>query len=145
MGKYGLAALALCCARWAGADALRPLDDQELAKVSGGDGIDFAAHVVLIDPTLALGLHGDGQMRYIVLKNVRGTVDLFALSAGVQKKPDGSDYMAIGLPGYVKYGNFGFESLSVQNDPLAPVTGNLGSMNVNGTITLQGQFRLWTH
>jgi hypothetical protein len=137
------------------ADPLRALDDSELSQVSGGDGISFAAHVVLNDPTLvgavsdsrlSLGFKGDGVNRYIVFKNVRGTVDMFAVSLGVQPRGDGGgDYIAIGLPGYVHYTNLGFESLSVQMDPTAPVTGNLGSININGTVSLQGQVRLWGH
>jgi hypothetical protein len=137
------------------ADPLRALDDSELSLVSGGDGISFAAHVVLNDPTLvgavgdsrlSLGFKGDGVNRYIVFKNVRGTVDMFAVSLGVQARGDGGgDYIAIGLPGYVRYTNLGFESLSVQMDPLAPVSGNLGSININGTVALQGQVRLWGH
>ncbi|MRX09435.1 hypothetical protein GJ697_16460 [Pseudoduganella sp. FT25W] len=148
----------LCLLLWAGvarAGELRALDDVELAKVSGGDGISFAAHVVLNDPTLvgavsdsrlSLGFSGGGQNRYIVFKNVRGTVDMFTVNLGVQTRSDGGgDYIAIGLPGYVRYTNFGFESLSVQNDPSAPVTGNLGSVNINGTVSLQGQVRFWGH
>jgi hypothetical protein len=137
------------------AGPLRALDDQELSQVRGGDGISFAAHVVLNDPTLvgavsdsrlSLGFKGDGVNRYIVFKNVRGTVDMFAVTLGVQNRSDGGgDYIAIGLPGYVHYTNLGFESLSVQMDPTAPVTGNLGSININGTVSLQGQVRLWGH
>lgn len=148
----------LCLLMWVGcvqAGELRALDDQELSQVCGGDGISFAAHVVLNDPTLvgavsdsrlSLGFSGGGQNRYIVFRNVRGTVDMFAVSLGVQTRTDGGgDYIAIGLPGYVRYTNFGFESLSVQNDPTAPVTGNLGSLNINGTVSLQGQVRFWGH
>jgi hypothetical protein len=113
--------------------------------------------VVLNDPTLvgavsdsrlSLGFSGGGQNRYIVFKNVRGTVDMFAVSLGVQTRSDGGgDYIAIGLPGYVRYTNLGFESLSVQNDPTAPVTNSLGSLNINGTVSLQGQVRFasWGH
>ncbi|CAN7338211.1 hypothetical protein [Duganella sp. LjRoot269] len=134
---------------------LQALDDKELSQVSGQDGISFAAHISLNDPTLvgavadsrlSLGFNGDGQNRYIVFKNVRGMVDMFAVTLGVQNRSDGGgDYIAIGLPGYVRYTNFGFESLSVQTDPNAPVTGNLGSFNINGNISLQGQVRLWSH
>jgi hypothetical protein len=148
----------LCLLMWVGcaqAGELRALDDQELSQVRGRDGISFAAHVVLNDPTLvgavsdsrlSLGFSGGGQNRYIVFRNVRGTVDMFAVNLGVQTRTDGGgDYIAIGLPGYVRYTNFGFESLSVQNDPTAPVTGNLGSLNINGTVSLQGQVRFWGH
>ena len=157
MGRFALAALGLSCLLCGGALAgqpLRPLDDGELSEVSGRDGIAFAAHIVLNDPTLAgavsdsrlsLGFKGDGQSSYLVIKNLRGTVDLFAFSIGLNKKPDGGDYVAVGLPGYVKFSNFGFDSLSVQSDPLAPVNGGLGSLNVHGGMALQGQFRMWAH
>lgn len=145
----------LGCATLAAAAPLQALDDSELAAVSGRDGISFAAHVVLNDPTLvgavsdsrlSLGFNGDGQNRYIVIKNVRGVVDMFAVSLGVRQRSDGGgDFIEVGLPGYVHYTNLGFESLSVQTDPNAAVTGNLGSVNINGTVWLQGQVRLWSH
>ena len=147
--------LLMLAAGVARAGPLQALDDKELSQVSGRDGISFAAHVSLNDPTLvgavadsrlSLGFNGDGQNRYIVFKNVRGMVDMFAVTLGVQNRGDGGgDYIAIGLPGYVHYTNFGFESLSVQTDPNAPVTGNLGSLNINGNVSLQGQVRLWSH
>ena len=154
MGRLFPAAFLLLCCAGASAQSLRPLGDAELAEVRGGDGISFAAHIVLNDPTLvgavsdsrlSLGFKGDGQNSYLVIKNLRGTVDLFAVSLGVRKMPDGADYVAIGLPSYVRYSNFGFESLSVQSDPLAPVSSSLGSLNINGGVALQGQFRLWAH
>lgn len=158
MGRYRtlLAFVAACCCASAQSANLKQLDDEEMSEVRGGDGISFAAHVVINDPTLvgavsdsrlSLGFKGEGgQTRYIVIKNVRGVIDMFSVSLGVQQRSDGGgDYIAIGLPGYVKYTNFGFESLSVQTDPNAAVTGNLGSLNVNGTLSLQGQVRLWSH
>ena len=87
-----------------------------------------------------------GQTSYVVIKNISGTVDMFALTLDVLKKPDGSgDYVALGLPVYMKYTNYGFESLSVQTDPQASTTGNLGSFNINGTLSMQGQIRFWAH
>ncbi|WP_028100619.1 hypothetical protein [Pseudoduganella violaceinigra] len=132
-----------------------PLDDQELSGVNARDGISFAAHVVVNDPTLvgavtdsrlSLGFHDGGQPRYIVLRNVRGTVDMFAVGLKVQARPDSSgDYIAVALPSQMRYTNFGFESMSVQNDPNAAVTGNLGSVNINGSLQMQGEFRMWAH
>lgn len=152
------AALAILCAgscALAVAAPLQALDDQALEQVTGRDGISFAAHISINDPSLvgavtdsrlSLGFNGDGTNRYIVIKNLRGTVDMFAVSLGAKSRSDGNgDYIAIGLPGYVRYTNFGFESLSVQTDPSAPVTGNLGSLNINGTVSLQGELRIWTH
>jgi hypothetical protein len=152
--QAALAILAACSCAAALAQP-RALDDKELEQVTGQDGISFAAHVSINDPTLvgavtdsrlSLGFNGDGSNRYLVIKNLRGTVDMYAVSLGAHSRSDGSgDYIAIGLPGYVRYTNFGFESLSVQTDPTAPVTGNLGSMNLNGVVNLTGEVRIWTH
>ncbi|KQZ39587.1 hypothetical protein [Duganella sp. Root1480D1] len=150
-----LAALLLLLPAWLQAAPPQPLDDSELSGVSARDGINFAAHVVLNDPTLvgavtdsrlSLGFHDGGQPRYIVLRNVRGTVDMFAIGLNVKNRPDGNgDYIAITLPSQMRYTNFGFESMSVQNDPNAAVTGNLGSVNINGNVQMQGEFRMWAH
>jgi hypothetical protein len=149
-------ALLLCC----GAAAVQsvqsghPLDDDELAQVSGRDGIGIAMHLALneqgasgavVENRVSIGTTVDGQTNYIVLKNLHGTIDMFALDLSVQKKPDGADYVEIGLPGYLKFGNFGFDSLSVQADPAAPVTDSLGRVSINGTLSMQGQLRLGSH
>lgn len=133
----------------------KELNDSELSGVNARDGISFAAHVVVNDPTLvgavtdsrlSLGFHDGGQPRYIVLRNVRGTVDMFAIGLNVQARPDGSgDYIAITLPSQMRYTNFGFESMSIQNDPSAAVTGNLGRVNIHGSLQMQGEFRMWAH
>jgi hypothetical protein len=144
--------LGLSCA--ARADGMKPLDDEALGEVAARDGVSIAAHIVINDPTLvgavadsrlSMGFGGDGPYRYVVLKNVRGVVDLAGVHIDAAKKPDGSDYVAVTLPGYVKFTNLGFESLSVQNDPLAPVSSTMGSVNINGTMSMQGQFRIWAH
>ena len=158
--KKALFPLLFCCAIAHAAHAenaaqpLQSLDDAELSQVSARDGIAFAAHIVINDPTLvgavadsrlSLGFGGDGPNRYVVIKNVRGVIDMFGVGLSVERKPDGSDYVALSLPGYVKYTNFGFESLSVQNDPLAPVSSSMGSVNINGSLWMQGQLRIWAH
>lgn len=152
MRKTFLAVVTSLC--MSGALAQQAMDDSELATVSGGDGINFAMHLSLNDPTLpgavtdsrlTMGFNVDGRNTYIVVKNPRGTIDMFGMSLNVEKKPDGSDYVAIGLPQYTKYGDFGFESLSVQTDPMGPVTESLGRFNLNGTVTMQGELRLWAH
>lgn len=150
-----LAALLLCVPALLRAAPSRPMDDSELSGVNARDGISFAAHISINDPTLvgavtdsrlSLGFHDGAEPRYIVLRNVRGTVDMFAIGLNVQARPDGNgDYIAITLPSQVRYTNFGFESMSVQNDPNAAVTGNLGSVNINGNLQMQGQFRMWAH
>lgn len=155
MRNFLLRALLACLiAAPAHAQSLKPLDDGELAQVSGGDGLGIAAHISLNDPTLpgavtdsrfTVGYRVDGQTTYIVIRNPRGTIDIAPFTLSAHKKPDGGDYMALTLPESVRYGNFGFESLSVQNDPFGPVTDSLGRFNINGTVTMQGQFRFWAH
>jgi hypothetical protein len=134
--------------------AQQPLDDADLAQVHGADGIGLAMHLSLNDPALtnpvpdsriSMGFNVDGKTTHIVVRNLRGTVDMFGLTLDVDKKPDGTDYLAVGLPAHVKYTDFGFESLSVQTDPTAPVTESLGRFSVNGTVNMQGQLRMWAH
>lgn len=136
------------------AQPLTVLDDAELSHVSGGDGVTFGVHLSLNDPSLpgaasdsriTMGFNVEGRNTYIVIRNPRGTIDMFGLKLDVEKKPDGSDYLAIGLPPHVKYTNFGYESLSVQSDPAGPVTESLGRINMNGTVSMQGQLRMWAH
>lgn len=137
------------------AEPLRALPDAELAAVAGQDGVSFAAHIVINDPTLvgavsdsrlSLGFAGaDGARRYLVLRNVRGTIDMSTIAIDVHTRPDGGDYIALSLPNTVKYERFGFESMSVQNDPLAPVTASMGSLDISGTVNMTGQLRLWAH
>lgn len=136
------------------AQAPVPLDDAELAGVSGGDGISIAVRVSINDPTLpnpvtdsriSMGFNVDGRDTYIVIRNPRGKIDMFGITLDVEKKPDGADYLAVGLPAYVKYTDWGFESFSAQSDPAAPVTESLGRFNMNGTMHMQGQVRMWAH
>lgn len=153
--KRTLALAAFCIATQAPAQPLRALADTDLAQVTGQDGVSFAAHIVINDPTLvgavsdsrlSLGFAGaDGHNRYLVLRNVRGVIDMATVSIDVHARPDGGEYLALTLPGTVKFERFGFESMSVQNDPLAPVTASMGSLSIDGTINMTGQLRLWAH
>jgi len=138
----------------AGAYAQQPLDDAALSDVSGADGVNFAMRLNLNDPTLAnpstdsrisMGFNVDGTTTHVVVRNLCGKLDIYGLTLDVEQKPDGSDYLAIGLPAHVKYTDFGFESLSVQTDRDGPVSGDLGRLSVHGTINMQGQLRMWAH
>jgi hypothetical protein len=144
----------LCVSAAAGAASLQPLDDEALGRVAARDGVSFAAHIVINNPELvgavtdsrlSLGFGGDGPNRYVVIRNLRGVVDIGGVHIDIEKKPDGGEYVAVSMPSYVKFSSLGFESLSVQSDPLAPVTSSMGSVNVNGTMHMQGQFRIWAH
>jgi hypothetical protein len=142
--------LAFCAAAHAQPSAL---DDTSLSQVSGRDGVSFAMHLALNDPAqpgaidnrLSIGFHVDGNDTYLVVNKLHGLIDMFDANLSVQKKPDGSDYLALSLPATLKFTDFGFDSLGAQADPLAPVTESLGRMNLNGTLSMQGQFRFWAH
>lgn len=144
----------LCFSAGAMAQGPVALDDTALSDVVGGDGVSIAVHLSLNDPMLpnpvtdsrvSMGFNVDGRTTYLVFRNPRGTIDMFGLTLDVEKKPDGSDYVAIGLPAHVKYTNWGFESFSAQTDPAGPVTESLGRFNMNGTVSMQGQIRMWAH
>lgn len=140
------------------AHGMRPLDDGELSKVSGKDGIGIAVDLRLnmasfTDPSansnISLGFQGeDGKTNYLVIKNPRGALGIFALGINVAKRPDsGSDYVAVSLPGTVLFNNFGFESLNAQDNPatVVPFDQTLGGLSINGKMSMTGQLRLWAH
>lgn len=133
---------------------LKPLSDAELSDVRGGDSINFALHLELnqhpADPAthdsrIAIGQVVDGRTTWVVMRNPSGVVDMVGLSIGSHTAPDGTNYVAVGMPAQVKFNNFGFESLSVQQDPSAAVTDNMGSFRLNGSLQMQGQLRTWAH
>lgn len=134
--------------------ALEALNEESLAAVSGRDGVSFAVSLRLNSPDnpnpvadsrLTTGYTVGGQQQYLVIKNLRGSIDMFVMRIDVAQRSDGGgDYVAIGLPGYLKFGHFGYESLSAETDPRGPITGNLGRFEIDGTMNLRGQFRFWT-
>ena len=134
------------------AQTLRPLDDADLAQVSARDGVSFAVHLVLNDPAggagsrLSWGTTVGGITTYLVVDNRHGVIDMAGLQLDIAKKPDGSDYVAMSLPFYMKYTNFEIGAVSLQADPLVLAAGgDLGRFNLNGTQSMQGQFRFWAH
>lgn len=145
-------ALIGCALSAAPVAALEPLDDETLASVSGRDGVGFAVSLRLNDPNnptpvndsrLSLGFNVGGQQQYLVVKNLRGSMDMFAVFIDLEQKPGGGDYVAVTLPGYLRFGHFGFESMSAQSDPRGPITGNLGRFEIDGLMSMRGQIRMW--
>lgn len=129
------------------------LPDSELARVSGADGISFAVNLNLNrqpdnttgDSRLTIGQKVDGRMTYLVVRNIGGVIQMVGLNLSAQTAADGSNYVALTLPGYARFTDTGFDSISVQADPHGPVSGNLGRISLNGEMTMQGQLRLWSH
>lgn len=134
--------------------ALEPLSEDGLAAVAGRDGVSFAVALRLnspdnpgavVDSRLSTGYNVGGQQQYLVIKNLRGSIDMFAMRIDVAQRSDGGgDYVAISLPAYLKFGHFGYESISAETDPRGPITGNLGRFEIDGLINMRGQFRFWT-
>jgi hypothetical protein len=130
------------------------LDEKELSSVSGRDGVSFAVRLELNtsnadgatgDSRLWIGQQVDGRTTYTVVKNLSGVVQMVSLNISTHSAPDGTSYVAFSLPGSTRFTDVGFESLSVQADPRAPVTESLGRFTLNGEVTMQGQLRLWAH
>lgn len=144
----------ICFSSAALAQAPRPLDDAELGQISGGDGVGFAVHFALNDPTLpgaiknrmTWGFNDEGgQTTYLVVDNLHGTIDMVGLAINIEKNPEGGDYVAVKLPPHLRFTNFGFDSMSAQTDAIGPVTDSVGGFSINGTLSMQGQFRMWAH
>jgi hypothetical protein len=146
----GIPMLLLCGSAIAGPQAL---PDSELAQVRGADGISFAVDLNLNrqpdnstgDSRLMIGQKVDGRTTYIVVRNIGGVIQMVGLNISPQTAADGTNYVALTLPGYTRFTDTGFDSISVQADPRGPVSGSLGRVSLNGEIMMQGQLRLWSH
>ena len=95
----------------------------------------------LLAETIERHKAGDGVGVYSVC-SAHPTVIRAALA---QAAADGTNYVALTLPGYTRFTDTGFDSISVQADPRAAVSGNLGRISINGEMMMQGQLRLWSH
>lgn len=131
-----------------------PLEDSDLAQVRGADGISFAMRLelnqpgadgVALDSRLYVAHEVQGKTTYTVFKNVSGVVQMVGLSLSAKTSAGGQEYMAIGLPALTRFTDLGFESLSMQADPQAPVTNSLGRFSLDGEMRMTGQLRLWSH
>lgn len=147
-----LALVAMCCALSMARAEPQPLDDSSMADVSGQDGIGFAVHLEMnsaaisaqaLTSRLMAGFHVDGQTTYAIAWNVGGIIDMFAMTMNLRSRPDGSDYMDIGLPFFVGVSQFGFRAFSVQTDPNAAISRNYGQLLLNGHAAMQGHLYLW--
>ncbi len=147
--------LALACALALAAPAAfadkKPLDDEQLREVSG-KGIAIAVNLQLNTSAIAgtappsniaAGFVVDGVTTYAIVQNFGGGLQLYSVTIDPSVKPDGSGYLAIGMPGYVNAKDFGIHALGVQTDAGAPVTSSLGAVILNGTASMTGQLNLW--
>jgi hypothetical protein len=147
-----LAATLACCACPSLHAEPAPLDDQAMSDVSGGDGIGFAVHLEMnsaalngaaLDSRLVAGFEVDGLKTYAIALNPGGVIDMYAMTLNLRTRPDGGDYLDIGLPFFVGVEQFGYRGFGVQSSPTAAITNNYGSLLLNGHVAMQGHIYLW--
>ncbi len=131
------------------------LNDDEMSKVSGQDGVSLGVHLELnsallngtpTDSRITAGFNVDGTKTYAVIQNLAGVMDLIAVTLAIRQRPDGGgDYVDIGLPGFVGFKQFGFRALAAQTDPTAPIapSASYGQILLNGTGSMTGHIYLW--
>jgi len=129
----------------------KALDDEELRGVSG-KGIAIAVNLQLNTRQIAgtappsvisAGFNVGGVTTYAIVQNFGGGLQLFSITIDPSVKPDGTGYLAIGMPAYVNAQDFGIHGIGVQTDPSAPITSSLGSLTLNGTASMTGTLNLW--
>jgi len=144
-------ACALACASAGAFAEKKALDDEELRGVSG-KGIAIAVNLQLntrqiagtAPPSnIAAGFNVNGVTTYAIVQNFGGGLQLFSITIDPSVKPDGTGYLAIGMPAYVNAQDFGIHGIGVQTDATAPLAGSLGSLTLNGTASMTGQLNLW--
>lgn len=128
-----------------------PLTDDQLGDVAG-KGVAILVHLELnsglltgqnIDSRLSAGFDVNGVTTYAIAQNFGGVLDLFAVTLNPATKPDGSGYLAIGMPFFVGAQEFGVRAIGVQTDLNAPISTSLGSILLNGTANMTGQLNVW--
>ena len=144
-------ACALACAATGAFAEKKALGDDELRDVSG-KGIAIAVNLQLnthqiagtAPPSnIAAGFNVNGVTTYAIVQNFGGGLQLFSITIDPSVKPDGTGYLAIGMPAYVNAQDFGIHGIGVQTDPNAPIASSLGSLTLNGTASMTGTLNLW--
>jgi uncharacterized protein DUF6160 len=145
---------AACCLALATPLALAektPLDDEQLRSISA-KGIAIAVDLELNTGAIAgtsapsnisAGFVVAGITTYAIVQNFGGGLQMFSIAIDPSVKPDGSGYLAIGMPTYLNAQDFGIHAIGVQTDPHAPLTGSLGALTLNGVAAMTGQLNLW--
>ncbi len=129
----------------------RPLDDDELRSVSA-KGISIAVNLQLNASAIAgttapsrvtAGFVVNGVTTYAIVQNFGGGLQLFSITIDPSVKPDGTGYLAIGMPSFLNAQDFGAHALGAQTDAAAPLAGSLGSLLLNGSAAMTGQLNIW--
>jgi hypothetical protein len=120
----------------------KALDDDEMRAVSA-KGISIAVNLNLNTSRVAAGFTTNGVTTYAIAQGFGGALQMFAITVDPLTKPDGTSYLAIGMPSYFSAQDFGVRAVGVQTDATGPLNGSLGSILLNGTATMTGQLNLW--
>lgn len=142
--------LALTDAGWAAPQAL---DDTALSEVRGA-GLGVGVHLELNSslltgatpmPNLAAAFGDSAQPNYLVMYGVGGIMDLYAVTLNAVTASDGTSQLALGLPSFVGFDDFGVRAISVQSDPTAPLNmaNSLGGITLNGSGAMTGRMLMW--
>lgn len=143
-----------CCLALAASCACaekKPLDDEQLRSVAAKGialAIDLQLNTGAIAGTTApsnisAGFLVAGTTTYAIVQNFGGGLQLFSITIDPSTKPDGSGYLAIGMPTYLNAQDFGIHAIGVQTDLNAPLNGSLGALTLNGVASMTGQLNLW--
>ncbi len=139
-----LAALGMCGAAMAAPQAM---DTEELAEVSGSDGVSIIMDLNVNASQVSRSFLVDGTTTHAVMNDVGGSMLAVGITVDVKQRPDlaSGTYIDVGMPGYVSFAKFGFKSSGVQTDlnTALPANQNLGGVQLNGAGAMTGHFLIW--
>jgi hypothetical protein len=107
-------------------------------RSSSSSSAFFSAHAFV-----AAGFKNGDTTTYAIVQGFGGELQLFAITIDAVARAGASDYLAIGMPGYLHAKDFGARAIGVQTDANVPLTSSLGSLLLNGTASMTGQLNLW--
>ena len=135
--------LAACSAVMA---APQPMDTEELAEVSGSDGVSISMDLNVNMSQVSRSFNVDGVTTHAVLNDVGGNMLALGITVDVKRRPDdpSGTYIDVGMPGYLSFAKFGFKSSGVQTDLNTTLpANNLGGVQLNGSGAMTGHFLIW--
>ena len=125
----------------------QPMDIEELAEVSGSDGVSISMDLNVNIAKVARSFNVDGVTTYAALNDVGGNMLALGITVDVKQRPDGGagSYVDVGMPGDISFQKVGLTSSGVQTDLNAslPANQNLGGVQLNGTGAMTGHFLIW--
>lgn len=136
--------MAACSAAMA---APQPMNTEELAEVSGSEGVSISMDLNVNMSQVSRSFNVDGVTTHAVLNDVGGSMLALGITVDVKQRPDlaNGTYIDVGMPGYLSFAKFGFKSSGVQTDlnTTLPANQNLGGVQLNGTGAMTGHFLIW--